>query len=368
MNWLKIPLYLFCFLFLCSCGEKIEPGSSATPDRGSVRLPLLKLEPVAATSSESFVGSVESLDRAVLVARGSGIIERFLVREGDAVQEAQLLIEIGDDPLRDQLQVAEAGKRAAEKQLATARAKLNLAELTANRFDQLWDNQAITAQEYDQVKTELEVARQQLALTEAELKRATAGREAALRQSHFSRVSAPFSGQVLSLQARPGSTVLPGTPLLTLERAGQRQARISIPERMRGQINVGTPLKIELPALQKTLVAEISRLQPGSDSGSRSFDALVLLPDSANLPTGLFVRAWHQLPSEKLLLIPNSAVTRRGQLTGVFLARDGILHFRLVKLGRRFGDNWELLSGLQPGDVIVSEQVEQAVDGARVES
>ncbi len=368
MNCIRLLLTVSFLLALCSCGDKIEPGSSAAPDRESVRLPLLTLAPEAEISSETFVGSIESLDRAALVARGSGVIERFRVREGDSVQEGQLLVEVGDDPLRDQLQVAEAAQSAADKQLATARARLNLAEQTDERYQQLWENQAVTAQEYDQIKTEQEIARQQLALSEAEVKRAAAARDAALRQSRFSQIRAPFAGQVLSLQARPGSTVLPGTPLLTIERTGQRQVRISIPDRLRGQIEVGTPLAIELPALQRTFTAEVSRIQPGSDSSSHSFDALVLLPASDSLPTGLFVRARHQLPSEQLLLIPDSAVSRRGQLTGVFLVREGILHFRLIKLGRRFADRWEILSGLQSGDVIVSGQVELAVDGARAES
>ncbi|WP_321532522.1 efflux RND transporter periplasmic adaptor subunit [uncultured Desulfuromonas sp.] len=366
MNWQRFFL-MVGLLVLSGCGDTIEPGRSDLLDRGSVALPVMTLTDVVETSSESFVGTTESLDRAVLVARGSGQIDSFRVREGDRVTQGQLLVAVSDDPLRDQLAVAEAAYRAAETQAAAARARLTLAEQTTQRYQRLWANEAITAQEYDQVTAELEVARQQLAGAEAGLQQAAAARAAASRQSGFSRIHAPFAGQVLSLQARPGSTVLPGTPLLTLERSGQRQIRLSIPERLRGQIDVGTPLSLEIPALKQHFIAEVSRIQPGSDRDSRSFDALVLVAEHDDLPTGLFVRAHHQLPSEQLLLVPDRAVTRRGQLTGVFLVRDGRLHLRLVKLGRRFEDNWEVISGLQAGDRIVSEQVERAVDGARLE-
>lgn len=360
-------LLILSLILLSACGDKIEPGTSALPERGSVALPVLTLATVTATSSESFIGSTESLDRAVLVARGSGVIERYRVREGDRVTQGQVLVEIGDDPLRDQLARAEAARQAAVTQRAAARARLTLAEQNAQRYEQLWQSESVTAQEYDQVNAELEIARQHLAGAEAGVQQAEAARAAALRQSRFSRIQAPFAAQVLSLQARPGSTVLPGTALLTLERCGGRQVRLSIPESLRGRVDVGTRLELEIPALERRYAAAISRIQPGGDSASRSFDAFIPMPDAGDMPTGLFVRAHHQRPTEPLLLVPDSAVTRRGQLTGVFVVRDGLLRLRLVKLGRRFGTTWEVISGLQAGDRIIREHVERAVDGARLE-
>jgi multidrug efflux pump subunit AcrA (membrane-fusion protein) len=75
------------------------------------------------------------------------------------------------------------------------------------------------------------------------------------------------------------------------------------------------------------------------------------------------------LPEGKkdILLVPKKAVVERGQLTGVFIKDDkGVLTYRLVKTGRLFGDNVELVSGLRAGESIVVEGVEKSVDGGMV--
>ena len=57
----------------------------------------------------------------------------------------------------------------------------------------------------------------------------------------------------------------------------------------------------------------------------------------------------------------------RGQLTAVYVVKEKTLHYRLVCLGARIGDQTEILAGLQPGEVIVTTDVNRARHGARVE-
>jgi len=354
-------------LTLVSCGDEITPGRTEGRAEQVLKLPVMTVETVKQYGAEQFVGSVESRDQARLVSRSSGKVTNLAVREGNQVKADQLLLEISDNSAREQLRATEAAIEVATRQMESARAKLTLARQTAARYEQLLKAQAVTPQEYDQVTAELNMARQQLAAAEAEVDRGEAERDRVVQQNSYNRVVAPFAGQVVSVQIKQGATVLPGTPLLVIDREGERQARVKVPERLLGQIKVGTVMAVELPSLQKVLDGTVLRVQGGSDPASRSYDVIIELPDGKDVPTGIFARARRTLPSEELLLIPETAVTMRGQLTGVFLVEDQVLKFRLVRLGRRFGDRLEVLSGLEVGDRIVSAEVNRAHNGARVE-
>jgi RND family efflux transporter MFP subunit len=364
---MKSTLLLLCVMLLVGCEDKIEPGRVATVTPLVSTLPLMTLQATAQGGVEQFIASVESRDRALLVARSSGQIARLGVREGDRVRKDQLLVEIADNPAAEQLRAAEAVIAAAEGRLKAAQAKLTLAEQTAGRYRQLRMAEAVTPQEYDRVSAELEQVRQQRTMVTAELEQARAARDTVRLQNSYNRVVAPYAGQVVSLQVKQGGTVLPGTQLLLIDRDGARQARASLPERLLGQIAVGDRLQVSLPALQREITGQVLQVQGGSDPQSRSFSVIISLPGGDNLPTGLFARASRSLETEELLLIPTTAVTTRGQLTGVFLEQQGVLHFRLVQIGRSFDGQAEVLSGLNAGDRLVSAEVNRAVDGARVE-
>jgi multidrug efflux pump subunit AcrA (membrane-fusion protein) len=82
----------------------------------------------------------------------------------------------------------------------------------------------------------------------------------------------------------------------------------------------------------------------------------------------MFARVEVPLGQRQRLLIPRGAAVHRGQLTGLYLLdRDNIARFRLIRLGRSFGDQVEVLSGLRPGEWYVAKPSPGIHDGVRVE-
>jgi RND family efflux transporter MFP subunit len=161
--------------------------------------------------------------------------------------------------------------------------------------------------------------------------------------------------------------VLPGTPLLELDRAGLRQIRAAVPEKFFGRLAVGDLVAVEVPALEQTFKARITELQAAADPTSRTF-LIKAVPDPAvELEPGLFARVWLASEPRPTLLVPASAIAERGQLTGVFVFEEERLRWRLVRTGRRVGERVEILAGLHPGERIVTDGVDRARDGARVE-
>lgn len=346
-------LVVLITLFMAACGQKIEPGQ-AEPTRQSIDgLQFERVSTLTVSGQDLFVGSVESADRGLLAARIDGRIGRLAVKVGETVKAGQLLLTIDQNTANDRLAEAQGSRDAAV-------ARLSLAEKTYARYEQLARAEAVSPQELDRVAAEREQARQNLQTANAGVAQARIGVD-------YNRVSAPYGGVIAEQLVESGSTVMPGTPLLVIERGGTPQARIAIPESLVGQITQGEVLQLEIPSLKRTVSGAVTEIQPSSDPATRSFSVKVELPVDAALTPGLFLRAKRQAARGTALLIPPSALVQRGQLTGVYVVEANILHFRLVKVGAQIGDRVEILSGLNPGEMIVTSDVQRARSGARVE-
>ncbi len=350
---LRISL-LLSFSLLVACSGDIDPGRTAAESPAVTGLGFATLGSEALPGAQFFVGTVESLDRAVLTARLDGRVGTLKVKAGDTVGANALLLTIVDNPAGQRLIEAESVRGAAA-------ARLQLAEQTLSRYQKLKAGDAVTPLEFDRVVSEAEQARGALHAAEAAV-------DQARTMAGNTRVTAPYPARVASTAVETGTTVFPGTPLLTLDRTGGWQVRLTCPEALSGQIIPGTPLNVEIPSLQRTLVAKVTEVEPAADPGSRSFQVKATLPDDPQLAAGLFARAAYAgKATVDTLLLPTTAVVTRGQLTGVYVVEDNLLHWRLVKTGRQIGDQYELLAGLATGEQVVVSGVERAVSGARVE-
>ena len=349
---IKLLPVLITFL-LAACGDKIEPGATQAERQSITGLPLTVIATQAVPGKDLFIGSIESADRGVLAARIDGRVGRLAVKVGEPVKAGQLLLTIEQNTVNDLLAEAQGGRDAAA-------ARLELAEKTYQRYAQLARAEAVTPQELDRVTAEREQARQNFQAASAGVAQARTG-------AAYNQVTAPYAGTIAEQLVKSGSTVMPGTPLLVIERSGIPQARIAVPEALVGQISLGETMQLEIPALQRTISGSVSEIQPVSDPATRSFSVKLSLPADAALTPGLFVRAKRPAATGSALLIPLSALVHRGQLTGVYVVEAQLLHFRLIKTGARLGDQVEILSGLSAGETIVSGDVQRARSGARVE-
>ncbi len=219
----------------------------------------------------------------------------------------------------------------------------------------------------DQIEAQREEARQGVKGAEGALAQATAARAAAKTAVAWTQVVAPYDGMVIERRVEAGSTVMPGMPLLVLDRQGNWRVRAAIPESLAGRFALGQTLAVELPSRGKTLTGTLREIVTAADPQSRSFEIKVDLPEAPGLAAGLFARVQAPAVAALALLVPARALVERGQLFGLYVVEDGLLHFRLVRIGRRLEEKVEILSGLRAGERIVVEGVERAKNGARVE-
>jgi RND family efflux transporter MFP subunit len=350
---MTILISLALCLLMAACGYEIEPGRTEAQRPVVHGLSLMTVAATALPEAETFVGTLESSDRSVLAARIDGRVGKIAVREGDLVRAGQLLLTIEENPAPHRLAEAEGASKAAA-------ARLELAQQTAGRYRQLFAKEAVTPQEMDRISAELEMARQQQ-------HSAAAAAESARTALAYTRISAPYAARLVRREVEEGTTVLPGTPLLVLDRQGEWRVRAQLPEALFGRVAEGDAVIIEIPAAGQTLGGKVDEILPAADPHSRAFEVKVALAGGSRLSSGMFARVSLAGGERPALLVPAEAIVQRGQLSGLYVIEEGVLHFRLVRTGRRLDEGVEILSGLAAGSTIVAAGAEKAQDGARVE-
>ena len=315
------------------------------------------------------VGTVRARTSAMVSARISGTVSVLHVREGDRVRKGQLLGQLESKENMAQASGAVAVIDEARRGLEEAQARQKLADSTFARFKKLYDEQALTRQEFDTRQTERELAHQAVARAEARLRQTQEASRAAGAMADYTKLIAPISGIIVSKQADLGSSVFPGQPLMTIDDEGSYQLELAIPESQVRAVHAGTAVQIQIDATGTSFAARVAEVVPTSDPASRTYTAKVTLTQKG-VRSGMFGRGSIALGSSvKGVRIPRSAVFERGALTAVWsVGTDEIIRMRLVKTGRIVGDSIEILSGLADGDRIVTAGMEKAVDGARLQT
>ncbi|MEJ2201177.1 MAG: efflux RND transporter periplasmic adaptor subunit [Desulfuromonadaceae bacterium] len=367
MKKILVATQLMVLTCLCSCGGDIEPGRTDQESPLIEGLVLAQVSPSVLPQGEAYVATVESSDRGLMAARIAGQVEKIAVAEGQRVEAGDLLLIISDTQANDRWREAEAARAEAAGAVAAAEAAKLLAEKNYARMAQLLAGEAVTLQEFDQVSAEREISRQQLISAKARLSGTVAAVAAAKTAFSYTRITAPYAGVVVRRWVEKGSTVMPGVKLLTLDRAGRWLVRADLPETMVGKVLPGASFQVEIPALAQQFQGQVKEILPAADALSRSFQIKIELADDVPLSAGMFARVRPLGDGPSLLLVPESAIVTRGQLTAVYVVENNRLQFRLVKLGRSFGEQVEILSGLGGEETLVVEGAARAKNGARVE-
>jgi len=181
------------------CGKKVEPVQPSAPV-------VLQGITVAALAAEAIpeiqeaAGAVKARSSALVSARIAGSVSGVYVKEGDRVARGKLLLVIDAAESGAAAAGAASGVDEAARALDEARSRRRLAAATFDRYRRLFEEQAVTRQEFEQRQMEQETASEGVARAEARLSQARQGARAAGTVAGYGRVSSPISGVVLAKQ------------------------------------------------------------------------------------------------------------------------------------------------------------------------
>jgi RND family efflux transporter, MFP subunit len=323
--------------------------SDQAVSREGVDAPLAVAARTSMPAYHSVAGTVRSQTTSSLSANVVGTVVRVLASEGDRVRAGQLLVEIDSREPRAQADRARAGSNEIEHAIEAARATAQLAEETDRRYQALGQRGSASVQERDEVHAKHLAAAADLQRLLAQRDGARAASAQASAVLDYSSVRAPIAGVITARWVDPGAQAAPGRPLMAIEDERTTRVDTSVPEDV--PVRVGDRARVE--AGEQQLTARVTQVQPSVDAAGRS--AVVKLELERPLRSGSYVRVSFPTGSRSAVTMPAAAVVRRGQLTSVFVVgADHIARMRLITVGAIDGAQAEVLSGLDPGETIVS--------------
>ncbi|HET6514812.1 MAG TPA: efflux RND transporter periplasmic adaptor subunit [Thermodesulfovibrionales bacterium] len=350
-------------LFVAGCKEKVKPGTAEIRSQVVKGVVVQEVRPSRVDEYYETSATVRAKTTTMIASRIMGVVTSVKVREGDRVRAGQVLISIDDSDSAEKVAAAEAGEREALKALEAAKQNKALADITYRRYKGLVDEKVITQQELDQIETQKRVADIECERVQEMVNRAKAGLSEARIYHGFTRVTSPFSGIVTEKKIEQGGMAVPGAPLMTVEDPSSFRLDVNVAESLLGKMRTGMPVDIVLESIGKNLKGRISEIVPAVDPLSRTFLVKVEVPVEG-LRSGLYAKVRIPVGTKEALVVPGNAIVEKGQLTGVYTVDEkGIIAYRLIRTGKRYEEGFEIVSGINPGDKIISEGSDRAMDG-----
>lgn len=299
------------------------------------------VESAARVAHEEVVGSVRAKLHAAIEAKVSGRIEALLVAPGQILKAGDLIAQLDSREIQAKLDQALALREQATRDLERAR--------------ELFTKKITTQAEFDGVQARAGVAVGAVKETETML--------------GYTKVVAPFDGVITRKLADVGDLAAPGKlgkPIAEMEDPDALRFEADVPEALIGRVKLGAKLAVRVGATPAAIEGAVVELAPVADPASRTFLVKLDLPATEGLRSGQFGRVLVPTGETRAIHVPLSALVVRGQLETVFVVEKQHALLRIVRTGKRSDGGVELIAGINPGDRVVVEGVENLRDGQPV--
>jgi RND family efflux transporter MFP subunit len=351
------------FAVLPSCKRPQKPDAKgAAQTFGAAPVKVFKAVRQRISEKLFYTSTIEAWQKINLTPEVGGKIARIMVNEGDRVSQGQVLAELNVEAITLQLRQAEAG-------LAVAQANYNNAKTNLERMERLSKENAVSAQQYEQVKLGYDSAK-------AQLDQAQAAVNLAQHSLDVSILKAPFSGVIASKNAEVGDVINPlmgafspgsASGVLTLVDFSRIKIKVDISGTDIGRIQKGQPAILRVPANPgQEFHGTVQVVNLAADPQTKKFGIEIAVdnPDQVLRP-GTFGEIIIEVHShENALVVPQKAVLENKY---VFIAQDGKAAKKEIALGLQNTTMVEISSGVSEGDLVIAEGNFGLEDGALIE-
>jgi len=334
------------------------------------------------------------INQSSVTPKISAPVKRMLVNRGDHVRTGQVIADLESSDLAAAVQEARYQYEQAQSAYATvtgatvvedetkARADVQSAQSAFDAAKKLYDSRAalqkegaLAQKQVDETKlqmvqaqTQLETAQQHLKslngvgrqeairTAQAQMDAAKAHQEALAVQLSYARVVSPISGVVAERQVNVGETASAGMPLISVVDISQVRAIANVPAKEASSLRVGRPARVAGP--DGDIPGTVTVVSPAANANATTVEVWVQIANPGErLKPGETARV--SIIAETIqntLVVPASALLNgdEGRQKVMVISSDSVAHERMVTVGVRQGDRVQILSGVQPGEQVVT--------------
>ena len=352
-------------------------------------LPRVEIMEVGRSSAKSNLvlpGNIQAVTEAPILARADGYIKSRMVDIGDRVRAGQPIAEIEAPELDQQVRQAQANLQqttaALDQALANQRqgkANADLARVTADRWKSLSAKGVVSRQENDQYQAQYQA--QVANLDSLEKAVAAARSNVSAAEANLSRlnevqsyrvVKAPFEGVVTLRNVDVGALVNAGSTLLyRIAQMNVLRTYVNVPQSNADSIHSGQTAQLTVSNLPgRKFFGTVARTANSLDPNSRTMLVEVQVKNAEGvLLPGMYALVDLSSPrANPPVLLPGDALIVRADGTEVAVVRpDHTIHLQKIQVGRDYGDKLEIISGLEPGDLVIANPSDTVREGVKVD-
>ncbi|MDD3725103.1 MAG: efflux RND transporter periplasmic adaptor subunit, partial [Bacteroidales bacterium] len=281
-----------------------------------------------------FSSTVDAAVKNYISSAGGTRIEKIHVEVGDRVTKGQKLVTMENT------------------NLATAKVQLMNSKNDVDRMEALYLSGGISKQQLDQIKTQYDVAKRNIDNLESNI-----------------HLVSPISG-IVTMRNFDNGDVSATQPILQVMQITPVKLKFSMNEKFYNRVKIGMKVSAKVDIFgDDRFDGRVNLIAPIIDPNTRSFGLEASFTNSnQKLRPGMFARVEINLGKNMSVVIPDRAVIKQNGTNDkyVFIEKDGVVDYRKIELGRRLGDTYEVISGIEEGENIVIEGYTKLVSGSKV--
>jgi RND family efflux transporter MFP subunit len=373
-------------------GFQSKGGADA---KGSTRIETVPVQIKQLSETLRLTGNLMADERSSVASNTSGIAAEVRVDRGSLVKKGDVLVQIDATDAKNKLAEGQAMVQElkarlglkedlsgfdpeSEPEVQLAKASFDLAEANLRRAKDLIARKVISTESFDQTKTERELAWQRYSQSKLLILQAFAACQTAMiklkileKAVEDTTIRAPFDGWVAEKLVSVGEQISSGmqaTKVVTLVRIDPLRLSLTVPQQSVGFVQPGQTVRFKVDSFpDRKFEAKVRYIAPVVTNDTRSLlvEALVENPEG-ELHPGMFATAELESKKQKTgFFAPLKAVQKMGEVSRVFVVRDGIAHVQIVALGEEEDGKVEIRTGLTGKEILVANP-ELVHDGDKV--